>query len=131
MRFYGFMGWSAFSFPSHESIKSHRIPVQTMGNEQLNTQHPTLSLSPNYHSVMKRILLALFLFSAASLHAQITIKQSDMPKAGDAPYFSTSSMQMDTSAGANQTWDFPSLVPESNDTTLFSKPAGLYAFTFM
>lgn len=65
------------------------------------------------------VLLTAFAASAQS----ITITKANMPAAGDAYIYSTTTDNVDVSAtGANHTWDFSKLTPISQDTMKFKKP---------
>ena len=76
---------------------------------------------------MKKKLLPLSfsIFSFYSLHAQITITQSDMPNVGDTLRVSITNTigAIDPElTGANYTWDFSALTPNSQDVEQFINP---------
>ncbi|MPM03645.1 hypothetical protein SDC9_49912 [bioreactor metagenome] len=71
---------------------------------------------------MKKFLLFVAGLLSLQAYSQITITQSDFPQTGDSYVVSTWSDDgsLDfTVAGANHTWDFSSMVAESQDTVEF------------
>jgi hypothetical protein len=73
-----------------------------------------------------KVFITLFsIMLALSLHAQITLTQSDFP-APTIDYVVSHSGSIDSSLymanGANQTWDFSGLTAVSQDTILFESP---------
>lgn len=76
---------------------------------------------------MKKTLLSIALISSASAFAQITVTQANVVGAGDQVIqnFDTIPSVAGPSIGANQTWDYSTLVAHEEDTMSFVAPGWL------